>query len=146
MTAGKRSLAVEGLLSLRGHLVVQKYAHTHFLKSANYIHPVSLLPDFEQYRKKKKNASLFHRDLRTQSFFKCRFQDVRSRNTNTGVMYVHFPCGSVPSRCCLCVFAELSELQQLSRDPGLSVLEGAWTQVLEETLHVPASLRPLLLY
>lgn len=52
----------------------------------------------------------------------------------------------VPDGCRLCVFAELSELQQLSRDPGLFALEGAWTQVLEETLHVPATLRALLLY
>lgn len=42
-------------------------------------------------------------------------------------------------------FAELFELQQLSRDPGLFVLEGAWAQVLEEALHVPATLRALLL-
>ena len=43
-------------------------------------------------------------------------------------------------------FTELSELQQLSRDSGLFVLEGAWTKVLEETLHVPATLGALLLY
>lgn len=40
---------------------------------------------------------------------------------------------------------ELSELEQLPRDSGLSVCEGAWTQVLEEALHVPAPLRSLLL-
>lgn len=43
-------------------------------------------------------------------------------------------------------FPELFELQQLSGDSGLFTLEGAWTQVLEETLHVPAPLRALLLY
>lgn len=50
----------------------------------------------------KKPASLFHCDLWTQSFFKCSFQDVR--NINIGIMYIHFPCSSVPDRSCLCVF------------------------------------------
>lgn len=44
------------------------------------------------------------------------------------------------------LLAELSELQQLSRDSGLFALEGARPQILEEALHVPAALRPLLLH
>lgn len=45
------------------------------------------------------------------------------------------------SFCCL----ELPSYQQLSRDPGVSLREGGGSEVLEESLHVPAALRPLLL-
>lgn len=58
----------------------------------------------------------------------------------------HSPAALFPIDAVCVFFAELSELQQLSRDPGLFVREGAWAQVLEETLHVPATLRALLLY
>lgn len=45
------------------------------------------------------------------------------------------------SVCCL----ELPSYQQLSGDPGVSLREGGGSEVLEESLHVPAALRPLLL-
>lgn len=40
---------------------------------------------------------------------------------------------------------ELPSYQQLSGDPGVSLRQGGGSEVLEESLHVPAALRPLLL-